>query len=120
MALLQQYYEGHIQSLQEGESSEVEAGNVADEDVGLLEERIVPRKHLPPLLMKLSERKAEHLDYLGVSYGMTSDLLRLVCEYMTVPGRGGVNPVSQGSFSVSTLTLRMNIKNVIEHFFHFT
>lgn len=46
------------------------------QDVGLLEERIMPRKDLPPLLLKLSERKPEKLDYLGVSYGLTSSLLK--------------------------------------------
>jgi N-acetyltransferase 10 len=42
----------------------------------LLEEQIEPRKCLPPLLLKLSERRAEKLAYLGVSFGLTSDLLR--------------------------------------------
>ena len=42
----------------------------------MLKEEIQPRKSLPPLLLKLSERKAEHLSYLGVSFGLTSDLLR--------------------------------------------
>lgn len=46
------------------------------QEVDLLEERLTPRKNLPPLLMKLSERKPEKLDYLGVSYGMTSGLLK--------------------------------------------
>ena len=46
------------------------------QDVKLLEEMLTPRKNLPPLLLKLSERRAEKLDYLGVSYGLTSDLLR--------------------------------------------
>ncbi|KAJ8299182.1 hypothetical protein KUTeg_023242 [Tegillarca granosa] len=45
-------------------------------DVGLLEERIMPRKDLPPLLLKLSERKPEKLDYIGVSYGLTASLLK--------------------------------------------
>jgi len=31
---------------------------------------------MPPLLQRLSERKPEHLDYLGVSYGLTPQLLR--------------------------------------------
>lgn len=35
-----------------------------------------PRKDLPPLLLKLNERRAERLDYLGVSYGLTPQLLR--------------------------------------------
>lgn len=44
--------------------------------VSLLEEVITPRKELPPLLLKLSERRAERLDYLGVSYGLTAQLLK--------------------------------------------
>lgn len=31
---------------------------------------------MPPLLQLLTERKPEALDYLGVSYGLTSPLLR--------------------------------------------
>jgi N-acetyltransferase 10 len=31
---------------------------------------------MPPLLLRLTERKPESLDYLGVSYGLTSPLLR--------------------------------------------
>jgi len=31
---------------------------------------------MPPLLQRLTERKPENLDYLGVSYGLTSPLLR--------------------------------------------
>ncbi|KAG6892348.1 N-acetyltransferase 10, partial [Termitomyces sp. T159_Od127] len=31
---------------------------------------------MPPLLQRLSERKPEALDYLGVSYGLTPQLLR--------------------------------------------
>jgi len=41
-----------------------------------MEETIKPRKNLPPLLLKLNERKAEKLDYLGVSYGLTNQLLK--------------------------------------------
>ena len=37
---------------------------------------IAPRKHLPPLLLKLSERPAECLHYLGASYGVTAPLLK--------------------------------------------
>lgn len=43
---------------------------------GLLEETIVPRKSLPPLLLKLSERPPERLDYLGVSFGLTEQLFK--------------------------------------------
>ena len=41
-----------------------------------MNETLAPRKNLPPLLMKLSERKAETLDYLGVSFGLTDSLHR--------------------------------------------
>ena len=52
---------------------------VTDEEIengDLLEETIKPRKNLPPLLLKLNERRAEKLDYLGVSYGLTNSLLK--------------------------------------------
>ncbi|TFK62642.1 DUF699-domain-containing protein [Pluteus cervinus] len=35
-----------------------------------------PVTGMPPLLQRLTERKPEQLDYLGVSYGLTSQLLR--------------------------------------------
>lgn len=38
---------------------------------------------MPPLLQRLSERKPEVLDYLGVSYGLTSQLLRYAFSYAT-------------------------------------
>lgn len=41
-----------------------------------MEEQIAPRENLPPLLIRLEERKAEQLDYLGVSFGLTLNLLK--------------------------------------------
>ncbi|KAK6190666.1 hypothetical protein SNE40_002478 [Patella caerulea] len=77
MKVLQDYYEGKIPSLTEdGSKEEQDIPTIDNEDINILEERLAPRKNLPPLLLKLSERKAERLDYLGVSYGLTSDLLR--------------------------------------------
>ena len=76
LSLLQHYYEGKIQSIHENMEEPSQAENVPDEEVGLLEERIKPRKNLPPLMVKLNERRAERLDYVGVSYGLTSELLR--------------------------------------------
>jgi len=35
-----------------------------------------PRKNLPPLLLKLTERIPEELGYLGVSYGITYQLFK--------------------------------------------
>lgn len=40
------------------------------------EEELKPRANLPPLLMNLDERKAENLQYLGVSFGLTPELLK--------------------------------------------
>ncbi|XP_046583155.1 RNA cytidine acetyltransferase-like [Haliotis rubra] len=76
VSLLQQYYEGNIPSLKEVGPAQAELDTVPEDDVNLMEEHLIPRKHLPPLLLKLSERKAEKLDYLGVSYGLTANLLR--------------------------------------------
>eukprot|EP00112_Aurelia_sp_Birch-Aquarium-sp1_P011190 Seg2357.3 transcript_id=Seg2357.3/GoldUCD/mRNA.D3Y31 product="RNA cytidine acetyltransferase" protein_id=Seg2357.3/GoldUCD/D3Y31 len=73
------YYEGKIQNLNEdiNHTGREEATADIQTEVGdLLEEQIQPRKNLPPLLSKLSERAAEKLDYVGVSYGLTAELLR--------------------------------------------
>ncbi len=40
---------------------------------------------MPPLLQRLTERKPENLDYLGVSYGLTSQLLRSACQQLKKP-----------------------------------
>ena len=45
---------------------------------GLLHETIAPRSRLPPLLAKLDERPPEHVDYIGVAYGLTAQLYRSV------------------------------------------
>ncbi|KAH0557643.1 RNA cytidine acetyltransferase isoform X1 [Cotesia glomerata] len=76
--LLKQYYEGKIPNIDESEIEETktEIESVPEEQVDLLEETIEPKKKLPPLLVKLSKRRPEHLDYLGVSYGLTEQLLR--------------------------------------------
>nr|XP_057943861.1 RNA cytidine acetyltransferase isoform X2 [Doryrhamphus excisus] len=77
LQLLQMYYEGKFPVLDE--SCDVDHSQitpVSSEAVTLLEEVVTPRKELPPLLLKLSERRAERLDYLGVSYGLTTPLLK--------------------------------------------
>ncbi|KAH3752617.1 RNA cytidine acetyltransferase-like [Dreissena polymorpha] len=101
MTLLEQYYEGKIQNILEGdEGISIDTNTVTEEEVELLEECITPRKDLPPLLMKLSERQAEKLDYLGVSYGMTSDLLRFwkKCGFVPVYLRQTANELT-GEYS---------------------
>ncbi|XP_066541065.1 RNA cytidine acetyltransferase [Hoplias malabaricus] len=77
LQLLQRYYEGQFPLLDESAQPAASAINsVSSEAVNLLEEVVSPRKDLPPLLLKLSERTAEKLDYLGVSYGLTPQLLK--------------------------------------------
>uniref|UniRef100_A0A8C1USF0 RNA cytidine acetyltransferase n=1 Tax=Cyprinus carpio TaxID=7962 RepID=A0A8C1USF0_CYPCA len=73
LQLLQQYYEGQFTLLDEQEQTTTSTITSA---VSLLEEVVSPRKDLPPLLLKLNERTAERLDYLGVSYGLTPQLLK--------------------------------------------
>ncbi|NXD70059.1 NAT10 acetyltransferase, partial [Eolophus roseicapillus] len=75
LTLLQMYYEGKFPCLEEKTIQKPkEIATVSSETVSLLEEVVTPRKDLPPLLLKLSERQAESLDYLGVSYGLTPKL----------------------------------------------
>ncbi|XP_050457216.1 RNA cytidine acetyltransferase [Cataglyphis hispanica] len=78
LQLLKQYYEMKIPNINESIAQEpiMEIKNVSDEAVNLLEESIEPRNSLPPLLLKLSERHPEHLDYIGVSFGVTEQLLK--------------------------------------------
>ncbi|XP_043271018.1 RNA cytidine acetyltransferase isoform X2 [Venturia canescens] len=78
MELLRQYYEMKIPNLDEksDEAASTEISRIADEHLDLLEETIEPRASLPPLLLKLTERRPESLDYIGVSYGLTEPLLK--------------------------------------------
>lgn len=77
LQLLQGYYEGQFPLLDETEQTAASTiTSVSSEAVSLSEEVVSPRKDLPPLLLKLNERRAERLDYLGVSYGLTPQLLR--------------------------------------------
>uniref|UniRef100_A0AAR2J8Y1 RNA cytidine acetyltransferase n=1 Tax=Pygocentrus nattereri TaxID=42514 RepID=A0AAR2J8Y1_PYGNA len=77
LQLLQRYYEGQFPLLDESEQPNARTINsVSSEAVSLLEEVVSPRTDLPPLLLKLNERTAERLDYIGVSYGLTPGLLK--------------------------------------------
>ncbi len=50
---------------------------IDDDNLPLLDEQLHPRENPPPLLQKLNERRLRHsIDYLGVSYGLSSDLLK--------------------------------------------
>ena len=51
------------------------------------EPRVRAANAMPPLLQRLTERKPETLDYLGVSYGLTPQLLRYVPDLFERLGR---------------------------------
>ncbi|KAF2836384.1 putative nucleolar ATPase Kre33 [Patellaria atrata CBS 101060] len=78
--LLIDFYEGKFASLSEEEPKAAEEMvRVTDQELEkstLLQDNIKIRdiNSMPPLFARLSERKAPHLDYVGVSYGLTSTL----------------------------------------------
>jgi len=74
LQLLQSYYQGELVGVGEGEAPVIT--QVEEEDVGLLEETLTPRRNLPPLLLELGERPPERLHYIGTSFGLTANLLR--------------------------------------------
>eukprot|EP00118_Oscarella_pearsei_P010213 m.61920 g.61920 ORF g.61920 m.61920 type:complete len:324 (+) comp35025_c0_seq17:2214-3185(+) len=83
LELLTKYYEGFIPSLTESSDGcehlkdmESTADQLNGEGSSLVTERLHPRAHLPPLLLKLTERRPEAVDYIGVSYGLSPDLLK--------------------------------------------
>ena len=61
--------------------------------VSLLEETIEPRKNLPYLLVHLRERRPEKLHYIGVSFGLTLELLRFWKKHNFFPFFIGHTPV---------------------------
>ncbi|KJH47427.1 putative ATPase DUF699 [Dictyocaulus viviparus] len=95
LELLEEYYLGNIPSIEETVRESVKI--VKDEHtVALLEEQVAPRSDLPPLLLRLTERKAEYLDYLGVSFGLTLNLLKFWKKsgYVPVYLRQTPNPLT--------------------------
>jgi N-acetyltransferase 10 len=83
LQLLTDFYEGKFTDLSENDDTtiqETEAmSRVTDaelESTSLLEDTIKIRdiQAMPPLFSKLSERRPDPLDYLGVSFGLTSPL----------------------------------------------
>jgi N-acetyltransferase 10 len=43
---------------------------------GLADEKLKPKKHLKPILQKLSERKPSAVHYIGTSFGLTKELFQ--------------------------------------------
>lgn len=87
--LLVRYYEGQLshfaeEDVEDAIEPEVKAIEAAQK-VSLLEENIMPRANLPPLLVHLRERRPEKLHYIGVSFGLTRDLFRFWRKHNFVP-----------------------------------
>lgn len=79
LSLLQDYYGFKVQNSNFNEVKEDEnepKSESEDEGTSSLKEKIRPRKNLQPLLQELQDRKPEKLDYLGVSFGLTEQLLK--------------------------------------------
>jgi N-acetyltransferase 10 len=83
LQLLTDFYEGKFTDLEEdgGIIQEDRGIRVTDQEIeesSLLTESISIRdsKSMPPLLIKLSQKRASYLHYLGVSYGLTAQLHR--------------------------------------------
>lgn len=84
---LRDYYSGNLTGL-DGDLGAQDLTDVATEALSrkapvidqatgsLTTEVLKPRKDLPPLLMKLPERRPESLHWLGVSYGLTEPLFK--------------------------------------------
>ncbi|KAF9110194.1 hypothetical protein BGX27_006660 [Mortierella sp. AM989] len=92
LELLSQFYEGQFSMLSEDDDekpdhsmtrvddSELEGATLMTDDI-----KIRDPKKMPPLLLKLSEKKAEKLHWLGVSYGLTAPLHKFWSKAGYVP-----------------------------------
>ncbi|KAL7420494.1 N-acetyltransferase 10 [Cryptotrichosporon argae] len=77
---LNAFYSGELTNLDDvapAPADSLETPTVAP-DASLADDQIAVRdvSRMPPLLQRLSERRPEALDYLGVSFGLTRELLR--------------------------------------------
>ncbi|KAG0204505.1 hypothetical protein BGX33_008423 [Mortierella sp. NVP41] len=92
LELLSQFYEGQFSMLSEDDDekpeynmarvddSELEGASLMTDDI-----KIRDPKKMPPLLLKLSEKKAEKLHWLGVSFGLTAPLHKFWSKSGYVP-----------------------------------
>lgn len=90
LQMLKNYYEGKFMSLSEaddvvGDDESDGYEEINDDEADLLTEVVKPRKKIPTLLKRLSERKPEALDYIGTSYGLTQELLKFWKSQRFIP-----------------------------------
>jgi len=91
LELLIKYYEGQLvdfdniktDELKDMKSKMKQAAK-AQEKV-LKDEKLKPKKHVVPILQKLSERKPAPLHYLGTSFGVTKELFQFWKKNLFVP-----------------------------------
>ena len=73
------FYNGELYDIGTEDAAEVDSESLEQSSGSKLnDERIAVRsvESMPPLLQRLAERRPEQLDYLGVSFGLTRELLR--------------------------------------------
>lgn len=84
MELLTQYFQGQLTAtiVSQGvggegapEDKETKMSTDLSADGNLLEEEVKPKAKLPPLLTRVTERPAEQVHWMGVSFGLTSQLI---------------------------------------------
>jgi N-acetyltransferase 10 len=83
MEQLIKYYQGELvdhDNVKVDESKQMKEVKTTD-----LEGKIKPRKHLQPILQKLSERKPAALNYLGTSFGVTKELFQYWRKNQFIP-----------------------------------
>lgn len=89
LQLLYDYYSGmfNVNLSEEVEKIAIDDSGAKqmDQQDACSDDEIKPRANLPPLLMSLDERKCEQLDYMGVSFGLTPDLLKFWKRNKYVP-----------------------------------
>ncbi|KAH8235717.1 hypothetical protein KR032_006117 [Drosophila birchii] len=79
--LLKDYYGQKFTNIDDAAAAAADASKtgieeVEEEQLSLLKEQIRPRSRIPTLLQRLHERTPETVDYIGTSYGLTSELLK--------------------------------------------
>lgn len=85
------YYEGQLQdfdNIKVDEGKELKTKAVtkhSSKEKGLLDEKLKPKKHISPILQKLSERKPAPLMYIGTSFGVTKELFQFWRKSNFVP-----------------------------------
>lgn len=87
LELIDKFFEGKLISLEEDvEISDFETFDYNRTNVESLEEEAVkPKSQLKPLLKRLGEVRPPHIDYMGVSFGLTHELFNFWSKNKYLP-----------------------------------